>query len=542
MVNVPFRDLAAKGILRDPAPYQLDLDAWSRGSNVRFHGNGAERSPIFRTVQDTLTDTPAFGITYRPPAGFDTIYFVGAMGQVYSYANSSVGPVTMPSGWTGVASSQAWTGQFLADVLYLNNPSGVPVCLLPGGSTPAFTYLTGWDSTWRCRSLRAFGDYAIALNVTKGTTSYPAMVKWSDLTLAGQCPGSWNQNDPTTSAGENILEGLDTPIIDGAPMQNGLMIYSSNQVWAMSPSGNYEIFTFTRVFGEGGILAPTCVAERDGKHYVFGSDDLYVHDGITKLSLVDKRNKDAIFRNLNRVNSDLAFVQWMPRNGEVLFAYPSSDPDAAFPQSSLGCNRGFVYSIETDTGTFVDLPNVTAATLASVSNALTYADAAPTVTFSTVGGSYADQTSGLDRVPVFTSIAQSGRLTSSRILAYDFFARGSVASPYCAEASPPPLLERTGIDLDQLGSDLGTAKQIRRLFPQIVLYGIETSISISVGSSMTPAGPINWAGPYSFDPVTQYKVDFRRGGRYLALRFQAAADVDFALVGYDADITPAGAR
>ncbi len=539
MVNVPFRGLADKGILRDPAPYQLDLNAWSRGSNVRFHGNGAEAAPIFRTVQDALPDIPQFCIGYRPPSGFDSVYFAGTTGRLWSYSSGAVTEVTQ-SGWVPASDPRAWTGTFLADVLYLNHPNTVPVALLPSSSQ--FVTLTGWSSSWTCRSLRGFGDYVIALNVVKSAVSYPSMVKWSDLTLAGQMPGSWNQNDPTTSAGENILEGLDTPLLDGLPLQNNFILYTSNQVWAMAPSGNYNIFNFTRVFGEGGILAPNCAAERDGKHYVFGPDDIYVHDGVSKLSLVDSKNKDAVFRTINKQLADCAFVQFMPRTDDVLFAYPSADTDAAFPQSGSGCNRGFVYSVTKDTGSFVDLPNVTASTLANVANTLTYADTPVTTTYSTVGGSYWDQEGGYDRVPVFTSCVQTNILTNSRLLAYDFYSRGTVASPFCAEASSAPLLERTGIDLDQLGTDIGTAKLARRMFPQVVLYGTEAPINIFVGSSMTPSGQITWAGPFQFDPTMQYKVDFRRGGRYLALRFVAPPTLDFSLPGIDLDVIPWGSR
>lgn len=539
MVNVPFRELASKGVLRDPASYQIDLSAWSRANNVRFHGNAAESSPIFRTVADALADPPRFCVAYTPPNGTTAVYYAGSTGKTYEWTSGTSLDLTY-SGWSATSDPRAWTGMVLADVLYFNTPSAQPTCLIP--TATQFTTLPGWDASWSCRALRGFQSYAVALNVTKGSSTFPNMVKWSDLTLAGQAPGSWNQNDATTSAGENILEALDTPLLDGVALHNSMVLYTSNQVWAMTPSGDFQIFTFVRLFGEGGLLAPNCATDVDGKHYVFGPDDIYVHDGITKLSLVDKKNKDAIYRNLNRAAQEAAFTVHFPTTGEVLFAYPSADPDALFPSTGIGCNRGYVYALGTDTGSFVDLPNVTAATLAPAVNVLTYATAGAALTYASVGGSYWDQEGGTHAAPIFASQALTGHLTNSRLLAYDFYARGFVAFPFCAEASSAFLLERTGIDLDQLGSDIGTAKIFRRLFPQVVLYGLEVPISIYVGSGMTPSGPINWNGPITFDPVTQYKIDCMRGGRYLAVRFVAAPTVDFALVGYDADVTPGGSR
>jgi hypothetical protein len=54
----PVRDLAQKGILRDPSPYQLDLNAWSKRKGVRFHANKVQSAPIFRVAQDNLPEEP----------------------------------------------------------------------------------------------------------------------------------------------------------------------------------------------------------------------------------------------------------------------------------------------------------------------------------------------------------------------------------------------------------------------------------------------------------------------------------------------------
>ena len=78
MATIPVRGLAAKGILRDPSPYQLDLDAFSGGMNMRFHANKAERAPIFRTVFDQLPEEPLFCVGLEPPTGQDTVIIAGA--------------------------------------------------------------------------------------------------------------------------------------------------------------------------------------------------------------------------------------------------------------------------------------------------------------------------------------------------------------------------------------------------------------------------------------------------------------------------------
>lgn len=59
----PVRDLAQKGILRDPSPYQLDLNAWSNRKGVRFHANKVQSGPILRAAQDAQRTSP-----YSAPA------------------------------------------------------------------------------------------------------------------------------------------------------------------------------------------------------------------------------------------------------------------------------------------------------------------------------------------------------------------------------------------------------------------------------------------------------------------------------------------
>ena len=44
--------------------------------------------------------------------------------------------------------------------------------------------------------------------------------------------------------------------------------------------GGSEIFTFNKVFDKTGLIN-TNVVEVEGKHYCFGLDDIYVHDGTT---------------------------------------------------------------------------------------------------------------------------------------------------------------------------------------------------------------------------------------------------------------------
>lgn len=553
MPIIPVRGLAAKGILRDPSPYELDLDAWSGGANVRFHANKAERAPIWRLVQDTIAAPPVFCVGLEPVDGaYDSVMTVVDDGRIWKFGAGAFSEVT-EVGHVNATDPRAVTAAELAGVLYINRPDGPPRYY--GPASTVFANLPNMETTWTCRSLRPFGDYLLALNVTKPATyvdpysglsqnggSFPNMVKWSDLTLLGQVPGSWDPDDPNRSTGENPLEGLTTPIVDGAALRSIFVIYSENQIWGMEQTANNQIFQFTKLFDEGGLIAPNCVVEVDGVHYVFGPKDIYKHDGVSKVSIIDKRNRDAVFRWLNKQKSEVCFVSYLPSYDSIVFAYNAGDPNAAF--NSLLCDRcnyAAVYDLSADTWSFIDLPNMSAITQANVDTILTYTSAPATLLYSNVGGTYYSQDNTYVKHVIGCSGTATGVITDNRLLAYDFADKGELALASVPEANGPAFLERTGIALDQLGSDLQTYKKVRRVFPLINVFN-SVPVQIAIGGSETPAGQPTYLTSVSFDPVSQYKVDVIKGGRYLALRFTVPSLDDFEVAGYDLDITNSGRR
>ena len=94
MPIIPVRELAAKGILRDPSPYQLDMPAWSAGAGVRFHANTVDAAPIWRLVEDSLSVTPVFCVGYEPSTGYDLVTVASSNGQLWQYGSGAVTNVT----------------------------------------------------------------------------------------------------------------------------------------------------------------------------------------------------------------------------------------------------------------------------------------------------------------------------------------------------------------------------------------------------------------------------------------------------------------
>jgi hypothetical protein len=562
---IPVRGLAEKGILRDPSPYQLDPNAWSLGANVRIHANKVQRAPIFRAVYNPLPQEPVFVYGYEPSTGYDVVFICGADGSVYQYQSLVLTNITPTSGYTLGSDPQAFTATDLGDVIYINRPNQAPIYFGPESTT--FAMLPNMDSAWTCRSLRAFGDYLIALNVTKPATwvdpysgitqtggYLPNLVKWSDLTLDGQVPDSWDPDDPTKSTGENPLEQVTTPLVDGVVMRQMFVIYSENDIWGMVESGDNNIFDFQKLFSDGGLIAPNCAVEVAGVHYCFGPNDIYRHDGVTKQSIVDKRNRETIYRNLNTQKGEVCFAAYLPQYDSVIFGFNSGDPNAFYPPLTSAapgcdlCNVGAVYDLNGDTWSFIDLPNVGAFTLANLDIVLDYDTPATsygpgaTVTYAAVGGSYYDQENTYPKSAVSIAGSVSGLVNANYLLAYDFMNNGKLAFPYQPDCNAPAFIERTGLDLDTLGSDLTTAKKIRRVYPLVYSYDSTIPVEVLIGGSMYPSAPPAYLSPISFNPTTQYKVDGIVTGRYLAIRFTVSSACDFEVAGFDLDVTNNGRR
>ena len=539
MPLLPIRNLGAAGVITDVDPFNLPYAAFTKAKNVRFTEGNVERAPIFRTAYEWSTSAPevpvfVYGLTN--PGTFDTVLIVNEDFDVFEFANGNVTTVHSDS---QSSSTAPVTGTTLASVEYLNRPSRIPIARTPAASN--FSDLANWDSTWRTRSLRSFGDFMLALNLTEGSTSYPNRIRFSDITLANNVPGSWDATDTTKSAGFNDLVQLRTPIVDGATLGSNFLIYSSDQVWLMEFVGGTFIFNFRKVFDDAGVISQNCILEVEGKHYVFDRDDIYVNDGITRQSICDNRVRDYIFDGLDMSLSERCFVLHVSSLEEIYFCYHSGDDLSVYGDAN-GCNRAAVYNYRSDTWSFVDLPNVTAGALANLDAVETYASAS--ANYSTTGGTFHSQESKFTSYPVFTSMKDTSEgITRPRLLGLDLVNSGNLNLPETTEVSQSVYLERTGIDLDQEAQlPLSSYKVINRIYPQISTPSTDKFFDFTFGAADLPPAAPSYEAAVTFDSSTQYKVDTRMAGRYLSYKMETSETKDFTLSGMDVDIVPTGRR
>jgi hypothetical protein len=533
MAIVPIRDLGKYGVITDLDPYDLPAQAWSMGVNVRFRNNHVTRGPVFRNAAQLANVDPRFLVGAAPSTGLDFVFVCYKDGTVYRFQNGS-GVAYSISGYTPASAEALWTSTTLANVVYINRPDRVPWSFGPSDS--AFNELANWDSTWRAQLLRTCGGSLVALNVTKGAVNFPQMVKTSSFPLAGAVPASWDITLPNTLATENIIAEMSGGIIDAQKLGSALVIYGEQEAWLMQADGSTEVFSYRKLPFNKGAINGNCTIEIDGKHYVFGTDDLWTHDGYSETSICDGQTRDFIFNAINASKANRCFVSHNPRLKELHFCYVSGDGYATFLNSVNGCNRSAVYNYSTKTWSFDDLPCVFSADNINLDITLEYATA--TSSYDAIGGTYLDQEDGFKRTLCFVGEENAPYGLSTSLYAFDLYGAGSTVSfPVDIFATAPVTLEKNGMDLDDLGKDLRGYICLSSIYPQ-ARFDPDTfaPMTVSMGSNdFFTLDPI-YDEQQTFDSLTDYKLDYQSSGRYLAVKLIYPDYHPFSISGFDLDL------
>jgi hypothetical protein len=536
--SLKVRDLSKYGIITDVDPFDLPPEAWSFGTNVRFHNGRALRGPVFRHVADLPQTSPRYCASSTPTTGLDLLVTGFKSGRVYSYSSGTFSNLSVTS-YVDNDSELPWTHTHLADVFYLNRGDRAP--WYKRSSDSIFQTLPNWDPAWRAQLLRSVGNALVALNVTKSGVSFPTMIKTSSLPTAGTVPVSWNEADLSTDATENILAELEGPIVDACSLSNTLFIYGFNEAWLMQPDGSERLYSYSKRFANRGAINANCSIEIGGRHYVFGINDIWMHDGVTPVSIADHKCRDFIFGSINVKKANRCFVSHDQARNEVKFHFVSGDRGIAFVPSSLtgGCNRAAVYNYVEQTWTFDDLPFVYGSIPANLDNQLTYASV--TSSYDSIGGSYLDQEDGFKKAQVYVGELVTSYGITDALYAFDSYGEQStVAFPVDSNATANSTLERDGIDLDEIGADLTGYKIITCVYPQGRIDPDSSPVQFRFGA----ADHFNQAPQFSdwqdYDGADLSKLDFMQGGRFLSCQIKFNDHKQFTLSGLDVDVEMIG--
>lgn len=231
---------------------------------------------------------------------------------------------------------------------------------------------------WKCERVRSFNNRLFALNMRESnasgvTTNYPLRLRWSNFANENKAPTLWDDfaydrvvsSDLAsnivgqTQALENGYAGYidladsNGSLIDILPLKDYLFVYTEFETYIGSPTNNtYQPLMFKKLFNDSGILAPECVVEVEGSHFVVTQNDVILHNGATKKSIASNRVKNMLINEICLVNPLATRVHLHQDKKEVWVLYVGPGE----PKESFACTKAAVWNYEFDTWSFRTIP------------------------------------------------------------------------------------------------------------------------------------------------------------------------------------------
>jgi hypothetical protein len=465
-----------------------------------------------------------------------------------------------PFGATTVASNENNTPQIRTAAFAGDDRTGF-FYDLPGWGVENLANDAGADPlNWRCKVVRAYDQFLIAINMTQEEASpdgihaggsYPQRVRWSSTAIPGQAPTSWNGATLETNAGWNDLSGVTGTLIDGAVYRDSFLLFTESEVIEMRFVGGSSIFTFKKIFDDGGLLARNCAIEFKGKQFCIGPNDVYVHDTSTKTSVATDKVKARLFDEIGRTNTENIRLMHNEINEEIWILYSEIDIEDGnvFPLTRVA-----VYSYRHENWTFftlegasgidigvrppLDVEVYTAWDDASVENILWDQALTP----------WSGRSSGFGNLSIIYS--SYGDLedpdNTGAFYLCDHLQETEVGSHV------ERYLEKIGIDVSQVAQgEIDRWCYVDRMFPVISAFEGSSVRVLVTGSEFQHQLPVfyNELGvldpgveEYIFVPGNDYKVDIRQTWSFLALRIEFTFPTAYEVHVWDYEVKSRGRR
>ena len=500
-----------RGINLDQPDDFVPTDQFGGGVNVTFRSSLINRAGGFKSIWQDVNPLPLAPdhLLYAPFQGTAYWLMMSNSGDVFSTdgtTHTDIGPTpAIPAG-----DDNSWTSGELNGLAVFNNAEIAPH-YWPGSPQEAALPLPDFPESTTCYSIRPYKFHLIAMQINGPQGLDPSLLLWSDAAAPGQVPQSWTPG-PGSEAGDNVLGDETGALIDGLGLRDDFIIYKQRSVYIMSYIAGDEVMAFRKLFTNLGALNRNCIAEHQGRHYVLGDGDLYIHDGQTIQSIADSRVKRAFFAAIDERFFRSAYIAINKVENEVYFVAPTGGQAEG--------RVAVIYDIDADSWGIRDIPSCPHA-------------AAGTVIESSQPGIAQDW----DTFPTFWNFANRKWNETSQTL-------GTVLDGLLfAQPSGPRVMFLDGdvtnrgltVDsrLDWLTHDLDTpqvVKILRKIWPRIVAPA-GTEFTIRGGGQIERGDPINF-DTRIFTVGTDDSVDVLVEGKFLSVQFETEQDVVWEMSGF----------
>lgn len=578
------RGVGNKGVISDIPPFDLPPDTWSNANNVRFQANRVQKlGGCVATILDNMPNKQPLAVVQRPMKN-EMIYGTGdevtKIGSIYrteggdhediSWQDEDGNPKTYE-----VTPESSWSYTTLSNAIIMTTPLENPQGIVP--TQDHFETIPGWgkpsfsDPTkvvnWKTNRIRAYKNYLLCLGMIEDGIEFPQRVRWSDIAYVDSLPANWHQDNENTDGGFSDLSDSLSYIIDGRPLRDSFIIYTNRDTFIMDYVGGNFVFTFRKIFSDSGILAPDCCVEFEGKHFVISEDDIFVHNGSTRKSIVTGRVKDRLLSEISSVNPKATKVYSYPTKKEIWLTYAVPGPKDRDDYPTYSTNRVAIWSWEYDTWSFGDIPDVYDMNLGVPPDldtrrwdtyCGTEGEEVPEGCDDTWDGeSHAEEvwepySRTFNKLQIYAaSKDKCFYILDTGYYFYrwnsDLYWSDAKEDPSIKHSDPKYLkrspvvceLERLSLDFDEQEQDISYYKWWTSIYPQMAGEG---TVRFFVGGSDNPYHPPIWTETQNFLIGEDWKVDCFNNFRYPSIKIQDSSEGEWDFTGYDVEYFREGNR
>ena len=386
------------------------------------------------------------------------------------------------------------------------------------------------DITVTAGVVRAYGSLLVAGNLREvsGNTivrSLPGVIRTSDVAAPGNIPANWNPFRNGANTADEFTLSSTGIVQDMVELQGNLYVYTNNSIHSIQQTGGNIPFGVRPVTDSYGAQTMHSILEFDGKHFVVGSNDIYLfggHPGSIQ-SIADSRVRQYFFNDLDPAYQQDLFVLRNQRYDEIWVYYRSRSPMATDP---AGNDTALIWNYRENTWTIRRQSNVRSGDIAPQHDAMT-GDLNPNIL-----------------LPIFAS--------GSEIIEADepgiFTAGGGNYTSYIERkrfAMTPEFTTENLVSMVLLTED-GNTIDIDESNP------LDANLFIRVTGTDVPAQNTDLSmtgrSTATFNTAQDYKVDIREHGRLLNYRItddgfdQDTGDRYWSITGLQFDIGTGGTR
>lgn len=517
IVRVP--NCGSVGVVQDLSQHELPINAWTDASNIRFLDGYSNQFLGHSQAYGTPSVIPYHvlpviisGVRYWLYASLTKIYAVTITAGAAVHTNLT--RQTAGNDVNYAATANSWTSTVLGGIPIMNPGNAVdPPQQWDLNTANNFSALSNWPASTYCKSIRAYKNFLVALNVTKTATNYPYMVKWSHPAVPGSVPSSWDETDATKDAGEfDLADGYDH-IIDGLALRDSLIIYKEASVWRLDYTGGQSVFRASKVMGTSGAMNRNCIVEIDGFHVVLTTNDIVIHDGVQATSVLDKVTRRWLFQNMDVDEAYQSFVFKNPFYNEVFICFASIGAD--YPDTAI------VFNYKDRTVSKRTLPNIHHANFGSVDSSLTGTWASDPDPWSSDISSWDSP----DQVPNQARVLMGAHDTKLFMLDAAASFDGVIPSAY---------LERKGLSFDTPER----IKLVKGIRPRIT-GNVGDTVTISIGSQDDPYDTPTYT-EMTHTIGSTVRNDCLVSGRYIAVKLATGTAYNWRMDSYDLEVDTLG--